>query len=66
MWLDDDWGRSRGAGAATFYRLTDDQVREIRQQAADGESAESLAERFGVCRSHVLAILRRARRGGVK
>lgn len=46
-------------------KLTEDQVREIRLRRADGESAEDLAERYGVKAPCIRKIVRRVRWGHV-
>lgn len=66
MHLDRDWGRHSNRGAATLQRLTAGDVEAIRQGAVLGDSPAALAERFGVCRSHVLAVIRGSRHGRVK
>ena len=42
-------------------RLTDEQVREIRRRAADGESQEALGNRFGLTQSHISLVAGRRR-----
>lgn len=41
-----------------FSRLTDDDIREIRELRLSGISCREIGERFGVCQSNISAILR--------
>lgn len=60
---DDMMRRGRGPIGARqgCSKLTEENVREIRARAAEGEGHQEIADRFGVTRSNVSAVVRRDR-----
>jgi hypothetical protein len=59
-----EWARQKRKerGAKHFEKLTDAQVREIRQRAADGETFRALAAEYGVCRTRIGQLVNRGDR----
>lgn len=53
MWLDN----TKGEGARR-RKLTADEVREMRRLYQEGTTAKTLADKYGVTRHHVMAIIR--------
>lgn len=64
MKLDPNWGRRRNAGIYRHRKLLPKDIAAIREHGTFS-TAGRLAKKYGVCRSHILAIMRYDRWKGV-